>query len=265
MADLFEREILKDWEGGTGQLDPPVLSLWQRSRTALFQVLFHYYSSPFERDIQRSSTMRTVGETAVRTYIAVQLLALLILVQADRTQWLQFKWVLQACAFARLDHLAAEFKLEFPFFLFTISVIAAANLSFAYMLLCVSIDKKYGLSIARKAFRLTTIYLKGVGFIPTLCILLSIFKYSTTESALVNEYFDYEVRTFDYDAGGAIASLLALLGCWIVPLHILLVYEQAQFLSKWLPTARAHSRVEVCLYGLLTLTVILLFAGQSEW
>lgn len=265
MANLFEQEILKDWEGATGLLDPPALSLWQRCRAALFQVLFQYYSSPLERDIQRSSTMRTVGEIAVRAYLAIQLLGLLLLVQADRTQWVQFRWVLQASAFARLDHLAAEFQQEFSFFLLTISVITTANLSFAYMLVCVSIDVKYGLSIARKAFSLATIYLKGIGFIPTLCILLAVFKYSTTQSTLVKEYLDYEAHTFDYGAGGAIAALFAVLGCWVVPLHELLVYEQAQSLSKWLPTARAHSRVEVCLYGLLTLTVILLFSAQSEW
>jgi len=263
MAELFEREILRDW-GGSG-LQEPSTPLWLSCRSSLFHTLFQYYRSPLERDRQRSSAWRTGTEVAVRCYMAVQLLALLVLVQTDRSQWGEFRWVLQTAAFARLDHLAAEFGLESAFFLLTASVIATANLSFAYMLLCFSVDLKFGLSLARKAFSLSTDYLKGAGLVPSLCILLAVLKYSLVPSLTVREYLDYPASTFNYGSGGAIAASIALAGCWIVALHVSVVYESAQSLEKWLCSARAHSRVELCLYALLTLIVTLLFSAQSEW
>lgn len=265
MADLFEREILRDWGGSAGLLEPPAVSFWLSCRSTLFQTLFQYYRSPLERDTQRSSSLRTITEVAVRCYMAIQLLALLIVVQTDKSQWEEFRWVLQTAAFVRLDHLAVEFGLEFAFFLLTASVIAAANLSFAYMLLCFGVDLRLGLSLARQAFSLSTNYLKGIGLIPSLCILLGVLKYSLAPSLTVREYLNSSVSTFNYGTGGAVAALIALLSCWIVLLHVSLVYESAQNLAKWQPSARAHSRVELCLYVLLTLIVVLLFSAQSEW
>ena len=265
MADLFEREMLSDWDSDTTLFSTPTSSLSHRLLTSLFQVLHHYHRNPLDREVQTFSLTHSTFQVAVQVYTMLQLLSLLVLVQADRTQWEQTHWVLQTAAYVRLDSLAVEFEQGFPFFVFTASLIASANVALGYMLLCVYFNRTAGTSLAKKWFQLCLLYLRGIGLVPTICSLLTLSKYSAAYHSTAPEYLSPAVSSLNYHVPGVTLSLFALAGCWFLPISIFLLYDYAQVLTKSTPFTRAHSRIEIFLYFCIFFMVSILVFSESEW
>jgi PAS domain-containing protein len=260
-GDLFKElgdETHEEEQGVWSKLVAVSKKLMLAGYSCFYSVFSHYNATTrFESTSKRH--LRYYPEVVVS---ALQLQSLYYPSFASLPGWSGYSWFETLISIFRLDYLCARLGLALPYFILSLAILLIPFAAFLTMFV-----KHYrGSEVKPSNYKLLLGFgmdcLRGVLFLPSMCIFIAGVKYSFSSSAQAPEYAGSDLAITYFGATGAIWGLILFTLAFFQSLW---QYEQLQSRADTVFTARAHSQVEVLRMTVLAGLAISKFALHYDY